>query len=368
VVAGGTLLVLVALVTLVGGLGVLLPPGDSGPGDSGDRPTDQDAVEAARRFLDRYVGPDGRVARHDQGGDTVSEGQGYALLLAVAIEDEDRFRTIWRWTHDELQRPDGLFAWSWRQGAVRDDMPAADADVEIAWALVLAAERFDDPDLRLQGVDVAAAVLDHQVERVGEELVLAAGPWATGDPLVLNPSYLIPAAFRALHAASGDDRWDLLDRSAGSLLATLTEDGSRLPPDWGEVRSDGVPRPTSASGGSGAAQYGLDAARVPIRLASSCRDEDRDLAAALWDPIQRLGGGPLVLAHSLDGRALTDGRSSLGAIAAADAAGAAGDQDEAARLLRDAAGHAEEVPTYYGDAWLALGTLLLTTDLLVSCP
>jgi endoglucanase len=368
VIVGLTILVLVALVILVGGLGVLRPAGDTGPGSTSGWPTEQDAVEAAHRFLDRYVGPDGRVARHDQGGDTVSEAQGYALLLAVATDDEDRFRAIWRWTHDELQRPDGLFAWSWRQGAVRDDMPAADADVEIAWALVLAGERFDDPDLRLQGVDVAAAVLDHQVEPVGEELVLAAGPWATGDPLVLNPSYLIPEAFRALHAASGDDRWDLVDRSGHSLLASLTEDGSRLPPDWGEVRSDGVPQPTSAPGVSGAAQYGLDAARVPIRLASSCRDEDRDLAAALWEPLRQLDGGPLTLAHSLDGKALTDGRNSLGAVAAAAAASAAGDRDEAARLLRDAAGHAEEAPSYYGDAWLALGTLLLTTERLVTCP
>ena len=32
-----------------------------------------------------------RVVRKDQGGDTVSEGQGYELLLAVAIRERQQF-------------------------------------------------------------------------------------------------------------------------------------------------------------------------------------------------------------------------------------------------------------------------------------
>ena len=43
---------------------------------------------AARSFLSRYVDPDGRVVRRDQGGDTVSEGVSYALLLAQVAEQE----------------------------------------------------------------------------------------------------------------------------------------------------------------------------------------------------------------------------------------------------------------------------------------
>ena len=45
-------------------------------------------MPATERFLDAYVDPDGRVVRRDQGGDTVSEGQAYALLLATAVGDE----------------------------------------------------------------------------------------------------------------------------------------------------------------------------------------------------------------------------------------------------------------------------------------
>jgi endoglucanase len=48
--------------------------------------------------LASYVRPDGRVARPDQGDDTVSEGQAYGLLLAEANGDDATFRRIWGWT------------------------------------------------------------------------------------------------------------------------------------------------------------------------------------------------------------------------------------------------------------------------------
>src|SRR4051812_20189332 len=87
------------------------------------------SVAAGSRFLDQFVAGDGRVIRHDQGGDTVSEGQGYAMLLAVRAGDEASFTRVWRWTKANLQRDDGLFSWQWRDGHVADPSPAADADV-----------------------------------------------------------------------------------------------------------------------------------------------------------------------------------------------------------------------------------------------
>ena len=86
------------------------------------------AVAAARAFLDRYVASDGRVVRSDQGGDTVSEGQSYAMLLALAARDRTRFQRVWSWTVSNLQRPDALLAWHWDDGHVVDWMPASDAD------------------------------------------------------------------------------------------------------------------------------------------------------------------------------------------------------------------------------------------------
>ena len=59
---------------------------------------------AGQKFLDEYVETDGRVVRRDEGGDVVSEGQAYGMLIAVAVGDETRFRSIWKWTKTHLRR------------------------------------------------------------------------------------------------------------------------------------------------------------------------------------------------------------------------------------------------------------------------
>src|SRR5436190_12716757 len=97
---------------------------------------------AGDKFLDDYVERDGRVVRRDEGGDVVSEGQAYAMLIAVAIGDEKRFRAVWSWTKNNLRRPDGLLSWRWFDGKVTDVNTAADADLDAARALALAGRRF----------------------------------------------------------------------------------------------------------------------------------------------------------------------------------------------------------------------------------
>src|SRR4051812_29334355 len=92
--------------------------GDRNSGTGGSPPAPRAAAPpphdlaraAAKRFLAQYVEPDGRVARHDQGDDTVSEGQSYALLLAQVAGDHDTFDRAWQWTAAHLSRPDGLLA------------------------------------------------------------------------------------------------------------------------------------------------------------------------------------------------------------------------------------------------------------------
>src|SRR5262249_137105 len=86
-------------------------------------------------FLNPFVGANGRVVRRDQGGDTVSEGQAYAMLIAVATGRRSTFERVWRWTRVHLQRPDGLLSWHWQDGKVSDAQPAADADLDAAHAL-----------------------------------------------------------------------------------------------------------------------------------------------------------------------------------------------------------------------------------------
>ena len=120
---------------------------------------------AAARFLTRYVTGDGRVIRHDQGGDIVSEGQAYGMLIAEIAGRPALARTIWSWTNAHLGRPDGLFAsHASGTGQIEDPHSATDADVLIAYALL----RYTGPDqaaLHSAGRRVAEAVLSTSPSR-----------------------------------------------------------------------------------------------------------------------------------------------------------------------------------------------------------
>jgi endo-1,4-beta-D-glucanase Y len=218
-------------------------------------------------FLDRYVQDDGRVVRQDQGGDTVSEGQAYALLLAVAAGDQERFARVWDWTRTHLRRSDGLLAWRWADEHVVDDEPATDADLDTARALLLAGRRFHEPRYREAAMDLKRAIVDGETTWAADRTVLVAGPWARDGRIMVNPSYWSPKAFQQLG-------FEKVEQSSRQLTQRLLE--SALPPDWARVEPFGIFPAGPPSGGEPG--YSYDALRVPIRLAESCNAADRRLA------------------------------------------------------------------------------------------
>ncbi|HWF73857.1 MAG TPA: glycosyl hydrolase family 8 [Solirubrobacteraceae bacterium] len=327
--------------------------------------TGQPAADA-RGFLRAYVDPSGRVVRRDQGNTTVSEGQAYALLLAQAAGEPATFARVWSWTRSHLLEPSGELAYlTDASGAVTDPTPASDADVLAAWALSRATGRHASA-YHAQARRMAAAILANETVTRANMLLLAAGPWATGSPASLDPSYWEPTAFEALARFTGDRRWSKLAASANHVSASLTHSGALLPPDW--ARLDGaVASPTPAPNHQAPqVQYGLDAQRLVVWMASSCTAADRGLAARWWRilaPASRSGA----LALTPTGAVLQGQTSSLPYVAAAAAAGAAGDGPARARLLGQARAVERRYPTYYGAAWLALGETLLETGALGGC-
>jgi endoglucanase len=318
------------------------------------------ATVASSRFLARYVTSDGRVIRHDQGGDIVSEGQAYGMLIAQVADQPALVRTIWSWTAGHLMQPDGLFAWhATGSGQIEDPQSATDADILIAYALL----RYAGPDqaaLRGAGRRVAQAVLANEsVDLPDGAPVLVAGPWARAkSPPVVDPSYLMPSVYDALARLTGDGRWRIARVAAVRLIGELTDSGRRLPPDWAQLSGDRLVPIPAPSGGAGA-QYGLDAARVPIWFATACDAGARKLAGNWWRYQLESHGRSGQTALSIDGAPINPQTSPVTLVAAAAAATAAGDQNASRQLRLEAESLALRTPTYYGDAWAALGPALL---------
>ncbi|MCW3064090.1 MAG: glycoside hydrolase, family 8, partial [Solirubrobacterales bacterium] len=268
---------LFAGLVVAGALAWIVPSSDDGT----QPPGDPAAVASARRFLARYVDPAGRVVRRDQGSDTVSEGQSYALVLAQLAGDEAVFRRVWDWTARHLRRPDGLLASHADATHVIDPAPASDADIVTAWAL-LRATGARARAYHTDGRRIAAGVLAHETVSVGGRLLVAAGPWATGSPATVNPSYWALPAYADLARTTGDRRWTRLAAAVPDVVRSLSSGGAAMPPDW--ARGDGatISRTPSPNGQPSQVQYGPDAQRIVVWLAAGCDAAARRLAAGWW--------------------------------------------------------------------------------------
>lgn len=344
----------VALAVTIAGCGNSSGSSPSVPSASSSAAT----VTAAEHFLARYVTSDGRVIRHDQGGDIVSEGQAYGMLIAEIAGRPALAGTIWRWTAQHLRRTDGLLAFhATGTGQVLDPQSATDADVLAAYALL----RYRGPDadqLNQTGREIARAVLDIESLSVDGAPVLVAGPWAkTSTPPVVNPSYWMPSVYDAIGRYTGDDRWAAAATEATKLLDALTSNGTALPPDWARI-SAGRLIAIGAPDGSAPIQYGLDAARLPLWYAAGCATDERSLAAGWWKHVLSRNDRSAFLALGRTGSVIDHATNPVPLLAGSAAAKAAGDDAVSAQLRRRAAAQSRAVPTYYGDAWLALAGAL----------
>lgn len=217
-------------------------------------------------YKQRFIQGDGRVIDREANDRTVSEGQAYAMLRAVMMDDRATFEQTLAWAESNLQRRDeqgrpsgSLWAWKWgktEQGnwGIIDGNFASDADIDAVTALILAARRWNRPeyldlartklkDLWTLSTFYVPAAPDSGGQ--GGRRYLLPGPTAaflrsddsTGatqpDRLVLNPSYLAPAAFRLFADIDPDRDWMSLVDSSYEILndgAALSKLG--LPSDW----------------------------------------------------------------------------------------------------------------------------------------
>lgn len=335
-----------------------------------DAPTLDQASVSADRFLDTYMDGDGRIVRRDQGGDTVSEGQAYGMLVAAALSDRERFEKIWKWSKDNLRQESKLFAWKWEDGRIVDPQPASDADLDMARALSVAATRLNEPRYAEEAVELANAIVSQMVVVDGDqEPVLLAGPWANSAPFYINPSYHSPRAEQELARITGARVWNELRLSQREMIDELdgTPQDPRLPPDWALVQANGDAIPAVSPDRTQQPRYSWDAARTPIRLAESCDQADRDQAAQMWRVLNRSRQSKSAVEMSLSGDVQGRSLTALGSVAGAAGAKSAGDAIQMNNLLDLADRVDANQDTYYGSAWTALGRIMLTTDWLGRC-
>lgn len=235
-----------------------------------------------QNYKKNFMKPDGRIVSNPQGDITTSEGQSYAMLQAVWVDDRPAFDLAWNWTKSHLRRPhDNLFGWQWGRlgngsygfldGGGSNAAP--DADSDIALALILASRRWTDDSYRAQAVPIISDIWNIETTQVKGNRYLMAGNWADQPgKVIINPSYFAPYAWRIFREYDPGHDWNGMIAPAYSLL---TESGRNnlgsgksagLPPDWVAINKDtGNLEPSGIPGQD--TNYSFDAMRIPWRIA-----------------------------------------------------------------------------------------------------
>jgi endoglucanase len=229
----------------------------------------------------------GRIIDRSNGNITHSEGQGYAMLLAVAADDPDTFGALWSWTEKELYvRGDNLAAWKWDPEAsphVSDPNNASDGDLLIAWALMRAGKKWGDAGYTGKAKAIVEALVQKAIvvdPAYGTLLLPAAQGFSAAeqpDGPVVNLSYWVFPALRELGTLDSAFPSKALIESGSKLLKTARFGASQLPSDWISLKGD-YPRPAQKF----APNFGYDAVRIPL-YAAWYGHEQSQLLAKVYD-------------------------------------------------------------------------------------
>ena len=281
-------------------------------GTPGSRDSSSHLLESAwESYKDTYIRPSGNSVDPARGGETISEAQGYAMLRAAWMRDKATFDRVFRWTDAHLRRADGLYSWRWTPadgGRILDPNTASDANQEIAFALSIGAQAFDDQRLLVRARELLAAIRTHERIDLRDGWFPSAGDWAVSRRIA-NISYFLPYAYPYFARVDPNGRWeDVIDAGYRLLEKVLQPHSTRLLPDFMAVTADGEPAALPADSGL-SGDFTSDAMRIYWRVAVDCKWHKR--AVACSDPLDaaqltamRARDGALYTRYRIDGSVL----------------------------------------------------------------
>ena len=232
-------------------------------------------MPAWQAYRQKFITSAGRVTDLSANSVTTSEGQSYALLRAVWMDDEPTFDKVWAWTAKNLQRQsDKLFGWKWGTGdngkeGLLDRQTATEADQGRAFALRIGSEKWNRPEFATAAKQIIDDVWKIEVTVVQNVPYITAGDWAAKmtNPR-LNPSYFAPYIYRLFAASDTNKNHDwkaVIDSSYDVLKRSSELSFVKLPPDWCTIDSTNGLVTTEKE--DKASDYSYDAMRVPWRMA-----------------------------------------------------------------------------------------------------
>ncbi len=231
-----------------------------------------DTVEQAYLNWKSAFYSSGKVVRPENGGDTVSEGIGYGMLIGVFMNDEPMFDALWSYAKSHFN---GNHLMAWCQGTGQtgscntSSSSATDGDEDMAYALLMASKQWSGGSYASDATMLIGNIYAHEVSG---SILLAGDSFGSNGPNQLDPSYFAPSYYRAFASVdSGHDWMGVLNESYTILAAASGNYG--LVPNWVSQNGAG----TSAVDSTHGIYFSYDACRTPFRIGMDyCLNNDGD--------------------------------------------------------------------------------------------
>lgn len=205
--------------------------------------------------------------KFDNTSETVSEGIGYGMLIAVYHADKTLFDGLWQY-YKNARNENGVMNWK-RGGCANSAIGnngATDAELDAAMALIIASCQWPNSathDYASDATTLIGIIKNHEIE--SGSYVVKPGDKFGGSSLT-NPSYFAPAYFRAYADFTGTDQtfWNNVADKCYQILANNSHASTGLVSDW----CNGSGTPGGGGYAFGGTRYHYDAARTPWRFAT----------------------------------------------------------------------------------------------------
>ncbi len=309
-------------------------------------------------WLRQYVqtAPQGlRVVNTDLNNVTVSEGQGYGMLIAALAKDSTTFAGLWHYAQSFLDA-NGLMNWEISStGSVIGATSATNGDEAMAEALLIAGAEWPGHGYHQAGVAMANAIYAHDLIP-GTPLIGPGDGWPANNTDIA-PGYIDPYAYQLFAQATGNTSWTkVLSANEQWLASTGANATTGLVPDW-ETTSGAAVVPPGSQNPSESDAYYENAVPYPIWLVQWLMHGGHITAASRLS--QFFQTAPMSDGYTLTGTALSSGYTNMPFLSGMGTFLLASDPTSSAAQSVYQQVLTQQANTYYGSTLKALALFML---------
>lgn len=212
--------------------------------------------------------------KFDQPTETVSEGIGYGMLVAVFQGDQARFNALMNYYLAFRYGPaagDYYMKWKVTGFKTGKGSSASDADLDIAASLLIAHEKWGSTEAAnyLQhGINEASSIMAKEVNPESHLIVPANDGPMLSTGAVYNISYFSLVAIKlfSMYDTQRADQWNQVLESSIAYMKKVQDAGNGLWPDWCDINGTPTDPQNGSSTGLRNDSWGLEGIRIPWRL------------------------------------------------------------------------------------------------------